>query len=98
MNYAPIRIMNELTVKELNDIDIYDFDIDQLKPNEAIIVEVGNGRLGLLLCCPKCGHTSTGPHIYRRESRSLVKADGSQNSTVCSKCDFHMTLVNGEWK
>lgn len=51
---------------------------------------------GLIICCPKCGKTSTGPHTYNKETMTL------HPSIVCNsitdngiKCDFHGWLING---
>ena len=51
---------------------------------------------GLIICCPRCGKTSTGPHTYDPETQTL------QPSIVCNsitdegkKCDYHGWLKNG---
>ena len=51
---------------------------------------------GLIICCPKCGKSSTGTHIYDKETQTL------HPSIVCNsikdddiKCDYHGWLING---
>jgi hypothetical protein len=51
---------------------------------------------GLIICCPKCGKTSTGPHTYNPETKTL------HPSIVCNsitdegqKCTYHGWLING---
>jgi hypothetical protein len=58
-----------------------------------------NGKLlsyGLIICCPKCGKTSTGPHTYTPATKTL------HPSIVCNsitdegiKCTYHGWLING---
>jgi len=51
---------------------------------------------GLIICCPKCGKTSTGKHRYDPETKTL------HPSIVCNsindegiKCNYHGWLLNG---
>jgi hypothetical protein len=51
---------------------------------------------GLIICCPKCNKTSTGPHTYNPETLTL------HPSIVCNsitdegqKCTYHGWLING---
>ena len=51
---------------------------------------------GLIICCPKCGKTSTGPHTYDQDTKTL------HPSIVCNsitdegvKCTYHGWLRNG---
>jgi len=77
---------------------------DELKRGECILYtrhEDKNDRkkitsYGLIICCPKCGITSTGPHSYDIKTNSL------HPSIVCNsindkgvKCDYHGWLKNG---
>jgi hypothetical protein len=51
---------------------------------------------GLIICCPRCGKSSSGPHKYNPETLTLhpsivcnsIKDDGN-------KCDYHGWLRNG---
>ena len=74
---------------------------DELVRGECIVYirNDKNGKLishGLIICCPKCGKTSTGPHTYNPETFTL------HPSIVCNsisdagiKCDYHGWLING---
>jgi hypothetical protein len=74
---------------------------DELVRGECIVYirNDKNGKLishGLIICCPKCGKTSTGPHIYNPETLTL------HPSIVCNsitdegqKCTYHGWLKNG---
>lgn len=60
------------------------------KDNKKII------SYGLITCCPRCGKTSTGPHIFDKKTTTL------HPSLVCNsinddgvKCDYHGWLKNG---
>lgn len=51
---------------------------------------------GLIFCCPRCGKTSTGPHVFNKKTKTL------HPSIVCNsitdngiKCDYHGWLKNG---
>jgi hypothetical protein len=51
---------------------------------------------GLIICCPRCGKTSTGVHTYDPDTKTL------HPSIVCNsindngiKCDYHGWLKNG---
>jgi len=51
---------------------------------------------GLIICCPKCGKSSAGPHTYDPDTKTL------HPSIVCNsitdegvKCDYHGWLING---
>jgi hypothetical protein len=74
---------------------------DELVRGECIIYVRNDkdGNLvshGLIICCPKCGKTSTGPHTYNKETKTL------NPSIVCNsitdegiKCTYHGWLKNG---
>lgn len=67
---------------------------ENLKPGEAFIIDIGEGRLSLALVCPQCGEVfvPAGPrHRYNPETMSLSP------SVVHTVCGFHKTLTNGEW-
>lgn len=74
---------------------------DELVRGECIIY-VRNDKddklisYGLIICCPRCGKTSTGVHTYNPETKTL------HPSIVCNsindegvKCDYHGWLRNG---
>jgi len=51
---------------------------------------------GLIICCPRCGKTSTGPHTYDPDTKTLhpsIVCNSITDSGV--KCDFHGWLING---
>ena len=51
---------------------------------------------GLIICCPRCGKTSTGSHIYDKETQTLhpsIICNSITDSGV--KCDYHGWLKNG---
>ena len=79
---------------------------DELKRGECILYtrhQDKNDRkkitsYGLIICCPKCGKTSTGNHIFNKETITL------HPSIVCNsinddgiKCNYHGWLRNGNF-
>lgn len=74
---------------------------DELVRGECIVYVRNDkeGKLishGLIICCPRCGKTSTGVHTYNPETKTLYP------SIVCNsikddetKCDYHGWLRNG---
>lgn len=63
---------------------------DELLKGEAIVVDNG-GIKSLILCCPNCGYSSTGPHIYDEKSITFSP------SILCSNCRWHGHLKNGKF-
>jgi len=77
---------------------------DELVRGECIIYERHEDEedkekitsLGLIVCCPRCGKSSTGKHVYDPKTKSL------HPSIVCNsindngvKCNYHGWLKNG---
>ena len=51
---------------------------------------------GLIICCPRCGKSSTGEHIYNPKTKTLhpsIVCNSINNKGV--KCDYHGWLRNG---
>ena len=85
-------------LKAVIKIDAYP---DELSRGECILYVRNDkdGNLishGLIICCPRCGKTSTGVHTYNPNTQTL------HPSIVCNsinddgiKCDYHGWLING---
>ena len=43
---------------------------------------------GLHMCCPQCGKSTTGPHKYNKETKSLTPS-------IVHSCGYHGYLTNG---
>lgn len=53
---------------------------------------------GLIICCPKCGKTSTGAHMYNPDTKTLHPSIICNSITDAGvKCDFHGWLKNGSF-
>lgn len=83
-------------------IKIVDKDHDKVLPGEAIVVDIGEGKRGLLWCCPGCGKLvgTTRNQWYDEATQSIMM--GSNHSSVVHNtdlggCGFHKTLIKGEW-
>jgi len=50
---------------------------------------------GLIVCCPKCGRASSGPHVYDPETKTLHPSLVCNSVTDGIKCDYHGWLKNG---
>ncbi len=74
---------------------------DELVGGECIVYIRNNkdGKLisyGLIICCPKCEKTSTGPHMYNPETFTLHPSIVCNSITDAGvKCDYHGWLING---
>jgi len=50
---------------------------------------------GLIVCCPKCGKTSSGPHTFDPKTNTLHPSLVCNSVTHGIKCDYHGWLKNG---
>lgn len=81
--------MKQLLIKKI-------FKFSDLGKSEGCVYKKGSinnilSGFGLILGCPKCGFVSTGTHFYDIRKKTLTP------SIVCSNCDYHGFLTNGEF-
>lgn len=69
----------------------------ELKKGECIVVDYNdNGRLGLIMCCPRCGETSASKdqkHTFNRETFSYTPS--IIHDVELGGCGYHGYLTNG---
>lgn len=63
---------------------------DDLLPGEGIVTDIGDGKIGLILCCPNCGKAAGGSHVYNKETQTL-------SPSIVHTCGWHGHLTNGKF-